>query len=43
MPESSTKKVRKKRLKAELISEQQALDFAQLILDIYNDKKNKEG
>lgn len=29
----------KKRLKPKTLSKQQALDFAQLILDIYKDKK----
>jgi hypothetical protein len=35
----TSQKVRKKRPKAETISEQEALDFAQLVLDIYKDKK----
>jgi len=34
-----TLKKAKKRLKVEKITQQQALDFAQLILDIYKDKK----
>ncbi len=38
MPVSS-QKVGKKRSKVEKLSTQQALDFAQLILDIYKDKK----
>lgn len=35
----TSQKIVKKRKKSETISEQQALDFAQLILDIYKDKK----
>lgn len=36
---SPTQKVRKKRPEAETVSKQEALDFAQLILDIYKEKK----
>lgn len=35
----SSQKVIKKRLKSETLSKQEALDFAQLILDIYKNKK----
>jgi len=35
----TSQKIVKKRKKSGTISEQQALDFAQLILDIYKDKK----
>jgi hypothetical protein len=35
----SSQKVRKKRPRAETPSNQEALDFAQLILDIYKHKK----
>jgi len=35
----ASQKVVKKRRKAKTITEQEALDFAQLILDIYKDKK----
>jgi hypothetical protein len=38
MPATSPK-VRKKRSKSETLNKEQALDFAQLILDIYKDKK----
>ena len=34
-----SKKIIKKRPKVETLSKQQAQDFAQLILDIYKDKK----
>ena len=34
-----SQRTKKKRPKTQTISDQQALDFAQLILDIYKDKK----
>jgi hypothetical protein len=38
MPVTS-RKLKKKRIKTETLSQQEALDFAQLILDIFKDKK----
>jgi len=41
MPAMS-QKVKKKRVKIEKVSQQDALDFAQLILDIFKDKNRAQ-